>query len=376
MKRWKKGLVAAALCAVLLLGFALPAFGAPSAVYLMAVNDTVIMELTPDNMPTVVDGMLYVPYTMLSGRISGIDLKVSAVYVPTRRSVVVSSGRRGVVFDTQNNTAQDLAGESLPVRAVVRNSMVLVPIEYLCEYFGTINCVRLRTRHGTLVRVTNSAAILSDVEFVDAADGLLADSLQRYQSAAEGGNGTGPGPLSGPENSAEPSRAELYLAFRWGGQAEEAARLMEARGERALFLLPCARLLEQDDLVRRLVGAGHTVGLALTGGDGADCLAQAEEGRQLLAQVAWCSALVVSAPGLDGDGREALKQAGFVLWDATSRGEDYSSGASLVGELDPRQVNYVELECGEEDLGFLRGALGAMDEENCRVYQATAPALA
>ena len=47
-----------------------------------------------------------------------------------------------------------------------------------------------------------------------------------------------------------------------------------------------------------------------------------------------------------------------------------------MGELDPRQVNFVELGCGEGDLGFLRGALSAMDEENCRVYQATAPALA
>lgn len=375
MKHWKKGLIAAALCGLLALGFALPAFGAPSTVYLMAVNDTV-METTAENVPTMVDGMLYVPYTMLSSRISGIDLKVSAVYIPTRRSVLVSSGRRGVVFDMQNNTAQDLEGESLPVRAVVRNSMVFVPIDYLCEYFGTIGCVRLRTRHGTLVRVTNSAAVLSDVEFVDAADSLLADSLQRYLSTAEGGNGTGPGPWSGPESSPEPSRAELYLAFRWGEQADEAAGLMEGRGERALFLFTPAQLRENDDLVRRLVGAGHTVGLVLTGADGADCLAQAEEGRRLLAQVAWCGARVVSAPDLDGDGREALEQAGFVLWGATSRGEDYSSGASLVGALDPRQVNFVELECGEGSLGFLRGALSAMDEENCRVYQATAPALA
>ena len=181
MKLWKRGTLAAMLSAVLLLCAAVPAFGTSSTVYLMAVNDTV-METTAENVPAMVDGMLYVPYTMLSSRISGIDLKVSAVYIATRRTLLVSSGQKGVMFDTQTNTAQDLQGGSLPVRAVVRNSMVFVPIDWVCEYFGTISCSRVRTRYGTLVRVTNSAAILSDVEFVDAGDSLLADSLGRYLS--------------------------------------------------------------------------------------------------------------------------------------------------------------------------------------------------
>ncbi len=375
MKLWKRGTLAAMLSAVLLLCAAVPAFGTSSTVYLMAVNDTV-METTAENVPAMVDGMLYVPYTMLSSRISGIDLKVSAVYIATRRTLLVSSGQKGVMFDTQTNTAQDLQGGSLPVRAVVRNSMVFVPIDWVCEYFGTISCSRVRTRYGTLVRVTNSAAILSDVEFVDAGDSLLADSLRRYLSTVENGGGTGVSPSSQPQESSAPSQAELYLAFRWGGQAEEIAQLLEARGERALFFFTPGELWEQDDLVRRLVGAGHTVGLSLEGESGPDCLAQAEEGRLLMASIAWCSALVVRADGLDRDGWQELTQAGFVRWSATSRGEDYSTGAALVEELDPKRMNYVELSCGERSAAFLRGALSAMDEEACRIRQATAPALA
>ena len=374
MKHWKRGTLAAALCAVLLLGIAVPAFGTPSTVYLMAVNDTV-METTAENVPAMVDGMLYVPYTMLSSRISGIDLKVSAVYIATRRTLLVSSGQKGVMFDTQTNTAQDLQGNSLPVRAVVRNSMVFVPIDWVCEYFGTISCSRVRTRYGTLVRVTNSAAILSDVEFVDAGDSLLADSLRRYLSTVENGGGTGTSPSSQPEPSSAPSQAELYLAFRWGEQAEEIAHTLENRGERALFFFTPDELRGQDDLVRRLVGAGHTVGLTLEGENGPDCLSQAEEGRRVLAGVAWCSALVVRADRLEQEGWEELTQAGYVRWTATSRGEDYLDGAALVEELDPRQMNYVELGCGQGSAAFLRGALSAMDEEVCRIRQATASAL-
>ena len=127
--------------------------------------------------------------------------------------------------------------------------------------------------------------------------------------------------------------------------------------------------------MRRLAGAGHTIGLALSGEDAEDCLAQAEEGRRLLAAAARYPALVVSAPGLDEAGREALREAGYAVWAATARGEDFSSGSALVRGLDAQGPNLVEVTCGENSAAFLRGTLNAMEEENCRVYQATAPAL-
>lgn len=67
MKGWKRGLLAAALCALMALGFAVPASGAAGTVYLMAVNEKVL-DTTAENMPAVMGGVLYVPYTMLSIR--------------------------------------------------------------------------------------------------------------------------------------------------------------------------------------------------------------------------------------------------------------------------------------------------------------------
>ena len=56
-------------------------------------------------------------------------------------------------------------------------------------------------------------------------------------------------------------------------------------------------------------------------------------------------------------------------------GEAFSSGGALIRGLDPRRVNYVEIVCGAGGTGFLRSALGTMEEENCQLYHATAPAL-
>lgn len=414
MKRWTRAALAAALCAALLLsGLMLPGLGSASSVYLMAANDQVV-EMTAENMPMMVNGTLYVPYTLLSSRSNGgVNLRLNAVYSASRRTMLVSSGQQGVTFDTQANTAYDIQGNELSVRAVVRNGMAFLPVDWLCSYFGVIGYSVIWTRYGTLVRITNSYAVLSDEDFVDAAKGKLAENLRSYQESIAPSATPTPTPAprptptstpaptppvvqtsvppvasappevqpsQAPQPSPEPSEepeegAELTLALRWGEQGEQAARLLEERGLRALFLLTGEELREQDDAVRRLVGAGHSVGLVLTGTDGEECLDQAREGRKLLAGVARCGTVVACADGADQAGRDALREAGYVLWTASVRGERYSSGEALVRGLNPNRLNYVELDCGAAGLSFLRSALNAMDSANCTVRQATAPML-
>ncbi len=378
MRRWKKTAAAAlALCALVLAGaLSLSASASPGNVNLMAVNERVLLDLTADNMPRTVGGVLYVPYTMLSYQATGIDLGVNAMYSTTKRTLLVTDGQLGVVFDTRANNAQDLSGAEVSAQAMVRNGTVFVPIDWLCDYFGTISCTRTSTRHGTLIRLTSSSAILSDRSFVSAADNQLADSLSRYLESGGRGEGENPVPSGGAEASEPPSGGELYLALRWGDDGEECVRLAEGRGLRALFLFTPEQLREQDDLVRRLAGAGHTIGLSLEGEDVEACMDQAADGRGLLAAIARCPALVAGAPNLDREGRDALAQDGFAVWRPTLKGADYSTGAALARKLDPQQVNYVEIGCGSGGARFLRTALDAMEEENCRIYQPTAPVLA
>lgn len=377
MKRWKKiTLAALTLCGLVLAGVpALSASASSETIYLMAVNERVL-DVTVDNMPRTVGGVLYVPYTMLPKRASGVNLGVSALYSPTRRTVLVTDDRRGIIFDLQNNTAADLDNVPVQARAMVRNNTVFLPIDWLCQYFGTISCTRTWTPYGILIRLTSSAAILSDRDFADAADGLLADSLRRYLESGGGGGGKDPVPTGDPTPSEDLSGTELYLALRAGDSAQDCVQLLESRGQRALFLFSPEGLPDQGGLVRRVVGAGHTAGLELSGEDVDSCLAQAEKGRALLAAAARYNALVVSAPNLDAKGRKALEEAGYVVWEATAWGERFSTGAALIRGLDPRRVNYVEIVCGDGGAGFLRSALGAMAEENCQPFHATAPALA
>ena len=176
-------LTAALLCLSLLCTAAAVASGSSNPnLYFMAVNETMV-ETTPGNMPMVVGGVLYVPYTMLSIRDTGINLGVSAQYSTTRRTVLVSGGQRAVTFDLQSNTAYDLQDNVVNAQAMVRNSTVYLPLAWVCSYFGTIRYTTNYTPYGTLVRITNDAAILNDAAFIDAADNLLRQNRGRYLQA-------------------------------------------------------------------------------------------------------------------------------------------------------------------------------------------------
>jgi len=364
-------LMAVLLCVVLLFGLMGTASGS-STVYFMAVNDTVV-EMTAENMPIVVNGILYVPYIMLSPQHTGINLGVTAQYSTTRRTILVSGGRKGVIFNPQSNTCTDLNGTPLSIRAVVRNSMIYIPLAWICNYFGGISYTTNRTAHGMLVRVTNGRAILSDAEFVDAAANMLQENYRQYLESI---NTSGPGPSGeDPTPSARPNSGPLvYLAFRGGDQVERVAQLLENHVQRGLFLLTAEEMAEQDHLVRRLVGSGHLVGLALTGSTLEECTAELERGRSLLADIARSALTVICAPNAGTGVQKELAAMGFALWRSTLNTEGVAV-KGLLRALSDEKANYVELTCDQSGLSMISGNLPELVEDGYRLRQAVAPAL-
>lgn len=371
MKKVTQRLLAVLLCAVLVFGLSGTASGS-SDVYFMAVNDTVV-EMTADNMPIVVGGILYVPYIMLSPRDTGINLGVTAQYSTTRRTVLVSGGRKGVIFNPQANNCTDLNGNPLSIRAVVRNSMIYIPLAWICNYFGGISYTTNKTTYGTLIRVTNGQAILSDAEFVDAAANMLAESYRQYLNSSGGSGQQQPG--DDPTPSVRPDNGPVvYLALRGGDQIGRVANLLEDHVQRGLFLLTADEMARQDDVVRRLVGAGHIVGLALTGSTAEECAAQLERGRKLLADIARTALTVVCAAEAEAEVQAQLADMGYALWKPTLNAETVEADR-LLNALDGENPNYVELSCDQSGLNLLRENLPELAGDGYRLRQAVAPVL-
>lgn len=373
MKKTGYKLLALLLCLVLVCGLVTTASGS-SGIYFMAVNETLV-PMTSENMPIMVGGVLYVPYIMFSLRHNtGVNLGVTAQYSTTRRTVMVSQGQDVVIFDPGDDSSYDLNGNVLDGRAILRNSMPYIPLAWVCEHFGTIRYSVIPTPYGQLVRVTNQVASLSDEDFVKNASDMLKDNYLEYMNSV-GGIGSDPSG-NDPEQSRRPETGPLvYLAFTGGDFAEECAQVLEGADQRGLFLLTVEELSRERELVRRLVGMGHQVGLRLTEIDPEACLGQVEEGSRLLAEIAHCQLTVLRAETLDGSLRTVLKEQGYALWDPSVRVDGGESMKALSADLDGKLPNYVEFPCEEGFAVLLADALAAFDGSACRLRQATAPVL-
>lgn len=380
MSKRLKRLTAAALC-VLTLALATPtAHG--STVYFMAVNDTPL-ELSASNMPTVSRGVLYVPLNMFSTDFTGVNLGVYALYNSAQGRALVYSKRRQLIFDIQNNTTYDVDGNTYRERAMIRNSTVYLPIDLVCSMFSDIIWyTRNFTQYGQLIRLKNSSVVLGDAAYISAASNRMRDSLNSYleslpSQAQPSASPSPPEPSESPQVSG--GAAGVYLAFTLpaAGQEDRSSALgqtldaLDALDCRGLFFLTADEILEQDDLVRRLVGSGHLVGVRFTAGSGDEALSELEDARRNLARTARCRAAVALAEALDEDALGQLKEAGLVFWQTTAdarrlRGDGAARAAALLPgfSVGRAERNRLLLDAGAgSTLSSLLSAITAADFE-------------
>ena len=384
VKRIGKSTAALVLCVVALISAVSPVQGA--SVYFMAVNDQ-LLELSDETMPAMVEGVLYVPYTLLSANATGVNLGVYATYSAAAGRVLVFSSRKQLVFDLQSNMTYDMNGNFYSERAILRNSTVYLPIARVCDVFrGDIYYTVSRVEYGYLVRVRNSAAELGDEAFIDAAANMMRNYHDRYQkekpSADPDPQDSGVVPSSPPQVSS--SRAGIYLAFTLTEEednvVEQVLSALSVRGCRAVFFLTPEQIIQKDDFVRQLLGSGHLVGARLTSGNVSGALEELERAGEALAAVAYCHLNLALAEELDGDATEALEQAGYVCWQTTADGRELTgSGASRASAL-ARQMDRSEgaRNCLLLDDGAgetLAAMLSALERADFQVWTPVASAL-
>lgn len=309
--------LALALCAVLLLPIPVSA----ADVYFTSINDN-LLPLTSETMPVWSGGLLYVPYTVFDSNYTGVSLGLYCTYSQNSNTVSIFNLRQMLVFDLSSGSARnDMTGETFSARAIVRNGRPYLPLNSVCDFFGLSRSYTAISQ-GYLVRIKNDAVVLSDAKFIDAAGDLINRRLKEYTQSLNPGTDNTPSTPSTPSTPTTPDSdgtsadVRTYLAFRCQG-GEGVADLLDALdsgGVYALFLFSPQVLEEEGDLVRRILGTGHSIGLLAEG----DTLAQTQEllaqGNRLLEQIALTRACLALVPQ---DQRSALEGEGWVFWRET-----------------------------------------------------------
>lgn len=302
-------------------------------VYFTAVNNK-LFPLSIDTMPTWVSGRLYVPASVFDSSVTGIDL--GFYFRQSNNTVTLYTLRQMLVFDLNRGIAYEQhTGENLPARAVNRNGRIYLPVETVCDFFGLEDSYNY-TQYGYLIRIKSEVPQLDYADFMDAASSLMSAALQEFLRAQQTPDSppsppTPPvvvepptpsdDPIQPPEPDDQPSKAQtqVYLAVRCesGEALSEILDTLEQKNVHSMFFFSPKSLTEQDDLVRRVVGSGHSIGLLAEGDSTDESRRLLTQGNQTLTHIARTAATAALVPA---DQRGALEEDGWACWQETTSG--------------------------------------------------------
>ncbi len=356
-------------------------------VYFMGVNDTVL-DLTADTMPRMVGDSLYVPYTMFDpNHTTGANLGLFSSYSRTAGTVIIYSRSDVLVFDL-NHDNSSLRGIIYRDKAIIRNSMVFVPLDTVCRCFD-LTWSLLEVKYGHIVRVKSSSAVLGDTEFTDAAHFAVS---ARYNSYIQSKTPIEEPSIS-PDASPSPTQdietrppkandARLYLAFIMESGEGFLALLdqLDRHGVYGVFFCRPEELGFRDDDIRNLLAAGHRIGLLLDKDSLDGQLAQAEEGQILLSHIARTEATLCLSRNLSNNDLDLLEHH-LYLWkttlDATSAGRSISRQTeSVTGAIRRNRQYFVTMDDSAQSAQALGRILSILTEDGCEFYLATEITLA
>ena len=354
MGRWK--IKICSFLAVLALFLATSAPASAANLYFTGLNDTVA-PLTSDSMPFWSGGTLYVPYTVFDSSRNevGISLGLVTSYNRTNQTVTFYNLRQILTFDLSTGNCRDeLGGAVYSSRAIMRNNKPYVALNMVCSFFGLEWSYHQLPYipQGYLVRIKNADVVLDDGSFIENARDLINNRLRDYTQSLSSAETTDPAPVQpSPPPEVDGSSTATYLAFRCesGQGLSGILDALDRAGHYGAFFLSPQVLEEEGDLVRRILGTGHSVGILAEGEEVRPLLEQGSLALERAAQTRTTLAYVPAGQ------RAALEQEGWVCWRETlslapsgTVGPNTFANSVLDRLGDRRRTVYLTLEGGTD----------------------------
>lgn len=315
------------LAAVLFLGLSAPFPASAASLYFIGLNDNV-PPMTAGDMPFWSGGTLYVPYTVFDANLngSGVNLGLYTSYSRGSGTVTLFDLRNMLVFDLNTGSCRDdITGAVYNSQAILKNGRPFVSVSMVCSVFDVdYSYIRLPyISQGYLVRIKSPDTVLSDELYISAAEDLINTRLKEYTKSLSSAATTTPsgtddgqgGTVSSQPPVQEPDggNTAVYLAFRCdsAGGLTGILNALEGSGHSVLFFLSPQLIEEEGDLVRRILGTGHSVGILAEGENVRDALWR---GQRALEEAAHTRTTLAYVPE---DQRAGVEEVGWVCWEET-----------------------------------------------------------
>lgn len=360
-------------------------------VYLVGVNDTVLLGLINDSqMPVRRGSVIYAPYTVLDNK----ELGLSYALNRNGGTFTIFNRENTLIFQLSGAGSADKKGGEYSQGIITRNGVVYIPLRFVCGFFDlSYSFYNLVLPDGSvpIARLRTPAATLGDTQFGAQAAQVVAGPLAQYLAAQATPEPT-PTPVwtppptptptvpavPTPTPSVQPDPADVSFAVECTDSdgVQGMLNTLAQHQVKALFLFPVDTLAQQDGQVRSAAAAGHQVGLLLTS---EDPWAEFDRGNELLShilrgeatQVALSgeAAAAVAAREADPEERES-----WWVWPGNvrlRRGGTTAQARSLVQDVEDRGTAYVSLESAAQSARVLQQALPTLTQRPYTIHLQT-----
>lgn len=282
--------VIAMLCTLALVLALLPfSMGAGSYdnIYLVGINDTVMLNLINDNyMPVRRLGVIYAPYTILDNK----ELGLSYALNKTSGTFTIFNREKTLIFYTTGDGAYDKEGNTYTDRIFARNSNIYLPLRFIANFFGlTYSYYNIPMSEGIvpIARLRNDRSQLTDGQFGVAVVKLASQAVSQYAASHASPTPSAPTvsasaepiptptptrpptviapatPTPAPTPTPQRLTFSMAISASDGAGFSEILNILEQNHLTVLFLFSPEDLIDRDDDVRSAAAKGHQIGLIL-----------------------------------------------------------------------------------------------------------------
>ncbi|MCX7615683.1 MAG: polysaccharide deacetylase family protein, partial [Clostridiales bacterium] len=309
---------------------------ATSKVIFTVVNDQ-FSDLKDSTMPFEKNGKFYVPYSLFLNGFGGIK----AYYSTQEQTLVLYDKEKIISFDIAHGFTYDQQMRTYEESAYTKNGTVFVPANFVCSmwgfYYSTISSSK-----GTVVRISKSTPSLSDSMLLYIGETVMTSLLEDYNnSRGNHSNGQPNTPTEGTPVS-KPKKI-VYLTFDSspGDATSEILNTLSRYRYTATFFCTAENITAQDDIVRKIIIKGHSIGLNANSKLSAEnfnnanaIIKQLTLVNDLLEKTAKTKTRVIrltdsARSGLSKDIRDSLYLSGYRIWDYTIDASDKKSSYSI-----------------------------------------------
>lgn len=328
-----------------------------------AVNDT-LYELSDSTMPVFINSELYVPYSVFVNT----TLNIGYIYDQTAAKFTLYKGDMRLAFNMNTGKAYDQKGNSYSKQCVMRNSRVYVPAQFVCGVFGLHFAYLTESELGDIVRITNESAYLDSASFPEAATYLMSTYLEKY-NAANVTTTVQPTVSASTRPSVNTGDVNIFISFE--GLSEYTGDVLEILEDydcTATFFVTEQEIREYPDLIRKIAGKGHSIGIKCAE------LSEYVSAAKLLFQAVRLKTFIITAP-VGTDAKEIEKE-GLVLWQHPDGDNTFDKEKLNVSSLNNR-INETDrradlrFECSEGLAEVLKPALSYLQARGYNIKKIT-----